>query len=228
MKHTATFAAAAALSFGLPAAAQAQDAAGPVDVTVGVSAATDYIWRGISQTDGKPAVFGTVQANVGNFYVGGGAENVDFGGIDTEYDLWAGYVLPIGKAKLDLGVVRYGYVDSAADIDTTEFKAALSGNVGKLGLGVAAYHTWNYFGSDEHATYAEVNASYPLTDKLSASGAFGHQQIDNTPDYTTWNAGLSYEVLKGAKLDVRYHDTDTAAFGSLAKARVVGSFSLSF
>ena len=141
-------------------------------------------------------MFATVNVSAGGFYAGAGTENVDFAGIKQEYDLWAGYTLPLGKAKLDIGVVRYGYVDAPVKIDTLEVKAALSGSVGKLGLGVTAYHTGNYFGSSQPATYVEGTASYPLTGKLSMSAAFGHQQIDKLPGYDTWSAGLSYQVLK--------------------------------
>lgn len=212
---------------GPPAAAPVKDASG-MTVSVSLSAATDYMFRGVSQTDVKPAVFAAVNAKWHGFYAGAGTENVDFLGINQEYDVWAGYVLPVGKASLDIGVVRYGYVDSPIKIDTVEFKAALSGSVGKLGLGAAGYYTSNYFGSKDGAFYGEATASYPLTDKLSVSGAIGRQEIDHAPDYTTWNLGLSFKVLKGATIDLRYHDTSTSAFGRLGRARVVGSFSVNF
>lgn len=227
-----------------PAAVFAQDAAtyedktpaanpevaNPSDLTlsIGLSAATDYVWRGVSQSNNDPAVFGTIGFNHKGFYAGMGTENVDFAGIDQEWDLWAGYVVSLGKIKLDLGVVRYGYVDAPADIDTLEAKAALTGNAGKLGGGIAVYHTRDYFGTRQDATYVEASASYRLTEKLSISSAFGHQQISNLPNYSTWNLGLSYAVGKGSVLGVRYHDTDTDAFGRLGNGRVVGLFSLSF
>lgn len=210
-------------------AAQAQTAT-PSDLklSVGLSASTDYVWRGVSQSDEKPAVFATLNASYKGFYAGAGTENIDFAGISQEYDLWAGYVLDLGPAKLELGVVRYGYVDAPGNIDTLEGKAALSGKVGKLALSGAVYHTENYFGSHLAATYGELAASYPVTGKLSLSGAVGRQEIDRAADYTTWNLGASYALFGSAKVDLRYHDTDTRAFGSLGKGRVVGSFSLSF
>lgn len=222
-KFCLTALAAAALC---PAVAHAED--GPVQLSASLTGATDYVWRGVSQSNQDPAVFAAVNVSAGGFYAGAGTENVHFAGIDQEYDLWGGYILPLGKAKLDIGVVRYGYVDAPAKIDTLEVKAALSGSVGKLGLGVSAYHTGNYFGSSQPATYLEGSAALPLTDKLSLSAAFGRQQIDNLPDYNTWNAGLSFTVLKGAKVDLRYHDTDTNAFGKLGDARLVGSFTIGF
>lgn len=49
-------------------------------------------------------------------------------------------------------------------------------------------------------------------------------------NYNTWNLGASYEVIKGGKIDLRYHDTDDsgALFGNLGKARLVGSFTIGF
>ncbi|MCW1382357.1 TorF family putative porin [Novosphingobium sp. KCTC 2891] len=211
-----------------PAANVKTEAPSDLKVGFGLTGATEYVWRGVSQSDEKPAVFATVSVGYRNFYAGAGTENVHFAGISQEYDLWGGYVFDLGAVKLDLGAVRYGYVDAPAKIDTLEGKAAISGSVGKLGLKAAGYYTGNYFGTRQHAFYGEVGASYPLTGKLTASGAVGRQQIDALPDYTTWNAGLSYAVMKGAKLDVRYHDTDASHIGRLAKARVVGSFSLAF
>lgn len=224
-----TIIAAMLLASALPATAHAQEsgASGP-DISVSLTGATDYVWRGVSQSNNDPAVFAAVNVSYAGFYAGAGTENVDFAGVKQEWDLWGGYVVDLDGAKLDLGVVRYGYVDAGADIDTLEVKAGLSGNAGKLGLGATAYHTWDYFGTGEGATYLEANASYAITDDFSVSGAFGHQQIDNLPDYNTWNLGLSYAVGKVGKIDVRYHDTDTGAFGKLGAARVIGSFTLSF
>ncbi len=202
----------------------------PSDLTIGfgLTGATDYVWRGVSQSDQKPAVFATVSLGYKGFYAGAGTENVRFAGISQEYDLWGGYVAALGPVKLDVGFVRYGYVDAPVKIDTLEGKAALSGTVGKLGLKLAGYYTGNYFGSHRHAVYSELGASYPLTATLTASAAVGHQNVDTLFNYTTWNAGLSYAVMKGATLAVRYHDTDAGFIGRKAKARVVGSFSLSF
>ncbi len=212
----------------LPATAHADDTG--LDISASLTGATDYVWRGVSQTDEKPAVFAAVNLKYGGFYAGAGTENVDFAGINQEYDLWGGYVFDLGGAKLDLGVVRYGYVDAPVNIDTTEIKAGISGTLGKVGLGLTGYHTWDYFGTGYDGTYVEASASYAVTDKLSLSGAFARQSLEMLPDYNTWNLGASYQVLPGATVDVRYHDTDDdgTLFGTLGDARVVGSFTVSF
>lgn len=236
--------AAAAAAAALPGAACAQDAATYQDMTpaaevqtgaasdlnlsASLSAATDYTWRGVSQSDNHAAVFATVSAGYKGFYLGAGTENVDFLGINQEYDLWGGYVLDLHAVKIDAGFVRYGYVDAPIDIDTLEGKLGLTVPVGKGSVTAAGYYTGNYFGSSNPAVYTELSASYPLVDKFSLSAAVGHQQISHSSgDYTTWNAGLTYQVLPGASATVRYIDTDLGS-GRLVRGRVVGSFAISF
>ncbi|HOB13820.1 MAG TPA: TorF family putative porin [Novosphingobium sp.] len=227
MRKLLGFAALAALA--LPTAAWADEGDG-VDVSASLTGSTNYEWRGVSQSDNHAAVFASVSASYKGFYAGAGTENVDFAGINQEYDLWAGYTLPVGPVKLDVGVVRYGYVDAPANIDTTEIKGAITVPLGKASLTGSVYHTWDYFGTDADATYYEAALSMPVNDKLSVSGAFGHQTVNSLFNYNTWNLGASYTVFKGASIDVRYHDTDDsgALFGNLGKARLVGSFTLSF
>ena len=82
---------AAATALIAPATAQAKD----IDVSASLTGATDYVWRGVSQSNSDPAVFATVNVSAGGFYAGAGTENVDFAGIKQEYDLWAGYTLPL-------------------------------------------------------------------------------------------------------------------------------------
>ena len=49
-----------------------------IDVTIG--AATDYVFRGVSQTEGRPEVFGSVDLTLGGAYAGVSGENVRFAG----------------------------------------------------------------------------------------------------------------------------------------------------
>lgn len=208
----------------LSAPAMAED----FKVNTSLTLASDYIWRGVSQTDSSPAVFGAVSASYGKFYFGGGAENVDFAGIHTEYDLWAGYNIPLGSANLDLGVVRYGYVDAPANIDTLEVKATLSRAFAHGSVAGTVMHTSNYFGSDLAATYYELSASHALGAKWSVSGAVGYQTLDNSSgDYSTWNIGVGYAVTPKVGLDLRYSDNDVDSPARIYDAKLVASVKVS-
>lgn len=224
---TAVFTAALGLAMASPVAAQ--DSGSDPEVSVTLTGATEYVWRGVTQSDGDPAVFAAVNVSYEGFYIGAGTENVDFPGIDQEYDVWGGYVFSLAPSTtLDVGFVRYGYVDSPVDIDTIDLKAAVNTSVGKTGLGVRALWTPDYFGTDDDAFYLEGAVTQPLTEKLSVRGTVGQQWISAGGDYLNWSLGASYAVAPGASLSVAYHDTDATALGDAADGRVVGSFSVTF
>ena len=94
----------AAASLALGGAAFAQDEAGSDDFSFSYNAgvASDYIFRGVSQTDG-PQGFGGVDISSGALYAGAWVSNVDFGDdTDAEYDLYVGVKPELGPVAFDL------------------------------------------------------------------------------------------------------------------------------
>ncbi|RAK63031.1 TorF family putative porin [Phenylobacterium kunshanense] len=219
------FAVAAILAAG-PAVAQE----GP-EVSFNVGVATDYVFRGVSQTDEDPQVFGGVDATAGQFYVGAWASNVDYGdGTDLEYDLYAGYTPTIGAVSLDFGVYFFGYVDAptGADYDYVELQATASLPLGPATLGAGVYHAPDSYGGVDHSTYVEINGAYSPRDNISFSAALGRQTFDGPGDYTTWNIGVGYRLTETLGLDLRYHDTDRHRFGETYGSRVAASLTATF
>jgi uncharacterized protein (TIGR02001 family) len=223
---------AAVASLAVGGVAQAQDAESPVKVAFNIGAASDYVFRGISQTDEDPQIFGGVDATIGMGYVGFWASNVDFGNSTTmEYDIYGGFKPTLGAVALDLGVIYYGYADKPAGPDEAywEFKAAGSVPVGPATVGLAFYYSPEFFGETGTALYSEINGSVPIKDtKFSVSGAFGHQEIDAGGSYSTWNLGVGFAVNDHLGFDLRYWDTDEHSFGKLYDARVVLGAKVSF
>ena len=126
---------------------KASSAEGGSGLTVSGEAtlATDYRFRGVSQTDEDMAIQGgfTITHESG-FYVGTWASNLSgwgtFGGSNTELDLIAGYSMPVGNGALDVGLVWYMYPGGADTTDFAEFYASLTGSVGPVELtGGVAY-----------------------------------------------------------------------------------------
>jgi uncharacterized protein (TIGR02001 family) len=222
-------AAMAGLAFAPPALA-ADSGEGPAfSFNLGVS--TDYVFRGVSQTDENPQVFGGVDFGDDRFYVGAWASNVDFGdGTDAEFDLYAGYTPQVGAVSLDLAVLYYGYIDapSGADYDYFEFQAAGSIPAGPATLGAAVFYSPNSYGGVDHSTYFEVNASYGIGETISLSAALGRQLFDGPGDYTTWNAGIGYALTDNIGVDLRYHDTNRDRFGKIYGSRVTVGLSVGF
>ena len=223
--------AAAACVFGLTGVAKAQDAdTSSISWSASLTGATEYVWRGVEQSDGDPAIFGAVTGTYGNFYAGAGAENVDFAGISTEYDFWIGYAAPLAEGtSFDIGLVRYGYLDapSGLDLDTVELKLGLTHDFGGFTAGVTAMITNDFFATEESAQHIEINASRALDDKWTLSGSVGHQMLeDSSGNYTHWNFGVSRSVADNVTLDLRYIDSDADYLGGAADERIVASFSL--
>ncbi len=97
------------------------------DWTANVSAASNYIWRGLTQTENSAAVSGGIDFAADNgFYVGTWASNVSYVPADPfsfEHDLYAGF-RGGETATWDVGFLYYNY-DSAANYDFSEVYVAL-------------------------------------------------------------------------------------------------------
>lgn len=125
----------------LPVAAQAQSTPSPA-VTVSGSAtiASDYRFRGVSQSDREMAVQGGITvAHASGVYGGAWASNLagwgTFGGANMELDLIGGYKAKLaGNATLDVGLTWYMYPGGADKTDFAEPYAKLTGTTGPATL----------------------------------------------------------------------------------------------
>ena len=202
-------------------------AAAAQDVTFNIGVTSDYVFRGVSQTDESMAVQGGVDVSSGIFYGGLWASNVDFyDSTDAEIDAYVGVKPTAGAVTFDLGAVYYGYVNapSAADYAYWEFKAGASVPAGPFTLGAVAYYSPEFFGGVGDTLYYEANASVSPADKWTLSAAVGKQTFNDFSafDYTTYNIGVGYAFTDKISGDLRFHDSDLGC-GSICDSRVVVS-----
>ena len=228
MRLQATCAALAAALATLAAAgaASAQEA----EFSFNAAVSSDYVFRGFSQTLEEPAVSAGMDLTWGSLYGGAWVSNVDFGdSTDAEIDFYGGIRGEASGFAFDFGAIGYAYTNVPAGVDYSyvEFKAAASRAVGPATVGAALYVSPDFFGADEEATYAEVNASFTPAEKWTVSSAVGQQWLDVSDDYVTWNAGVSYALTDNLIADVRYHDTDVENV-AIADGRVVGTIKVVF
>ncbi|MEX0619721.1 MAG: TorF family putative porin [Pseudohongiellaceae bacterium] len=96
------------------------------DVSGNVSLASDYIFRGVSQTGGDMALQGGFDFEADNgFYAGVWGSNVTFAD-SLEVDFYAGFGGELGNnVGYDIGVIAYEY-PSVDDLDFTEIYGSLS------------------------------------------------------------------------------------------------------
>ena len=213
------------LIFSVLAAATAAPAfAQEVTVTGNVALATDYAFRGVSQTDESPAIQGGFDAAFGDsgFYAGTWASNINFGtgGGNLELDVYGGYKFALGPVAMDVGVIGYYYPgasDDTAELDYYEgyVKPSIA-LTDQFTLGGAIYWSPEFTGESGDGVYYEVNgACCSDSDVLSISGAIGHAvrsmrraSSRAKTDYTTYNAGRHLLTAMGLGFDLRYVGTD--------------------
>lgn len=251
----ALLAGAAGRAFAQDAAPSPDDGASPTPpastqqgwhAAFNVGAQSDYVFRGISQTDERPSGFAGVDVGYGSqWYLGAWTSNVDFspsGDTRTsqEIDLYGGWRPTVAGITLDLGYIYYGYRHQPRGLRESYAETYLraSRSLGALTLGIAAYHSPNFPGIARRATYVEATVSYAIDAAWSVSAAWGRQSIrhatvqsDGTASrfaYNTWNLGLAWAINDRTSLDLRYWDTTAHDSGDIYGSRVVAGLKATF
>jgi uncharacterized protein (TIGR02001 family) len=218
----------AAVAFGLgllaaPASAQVELGSG-FTATGTITAATDYVFRNISQTRNRPAVQGSVELSheIG-LYVGAFGSNVAFPNTNArqEVDLIAGYRRTIGSFTFDIGGTWYTY----PGYSTQEGQFGLSYAEAILKLkyeldpvtfvGTAAYSP-NFFGSSGDGYWIEggIDWKTPVLDAV-LSGRVGYQWIERNarfgaPDYLAYSVYLTVPIRYGFSVGGGFYGTNVS------------------
>lgn len=195
--------------------------------------ATDYVDRGYSQTDGKPAVQAGLEAYWDSgFYAGAWVSNVDFGDGDpaeAEIDVYLGYYGESGALSYNAIVYYYLYPGAPGnwDYDYWEVYADVEYDTGPFALTAHTYYTADNFADTGDGLYVSAGLRVPFTDLLSLDGNIGYSWVepDYGDDYTDWNLGLKY-ALDAFDVDARYHDSDYIACGRFCGSRFVLSLNV--
>jgi uncharacterized protein (TIGR02001 family) len=207
---------------------------GQHSTSASVAVSSEYIWRGISQTDGDPAISGSLDySHSSGFYAGVWGSNVDYGDdASAEFDAYFGYGGEFGDSGIgyDVGFLRYMF--PGEDYNFNEVYGSLSYSIFSAGI---AYSS-DTLGSGEDGYYYYIDAGYDLPMGLSLYGGFGVYDADEntfTPEDDSYNhywIGVSKDVA-GFTLDLSYQDADSDAediFGDLAEETFLFSVSKSF
>lgn len=214
-----------------PAAAQTAD----WDASFNVGVTSDYIFRGVSQTEEDPAIQGGVDLTNGQVYLGAWASNVSYPGdpdTNAEIDLYGGVRPTYGDWTFDIGAIGYIYTNQpdGADYSYVEAKLGASRPLSDtVTAGLTAFVSPDFFGAaEDESLYLVGDLGWAAVDKLTVSGQLGRQWVSSTFDYTHWNVGAAFALTDAVALDVRYHDTDEDGFGKIYEERVVASLKATF
>lgn len=241
--HALALAGAVALpSFFLSAqTASAAEAAAvsPHTVTTNVNLVSEYRFRGIDQTWGKPALQGGADyAHASGWYAGLWGSNVSgnsYPGSSLELDYYAGYN---GKFNDDLGWTAggYGYYYPGANFkkqltagnpdqkyDNFELNAGLSWKWISYKL---SYATTDYFGANTKTGYTsgtkgtlyhDLSVAYPLADDLTLGFHVGRTDVKAmygtvNPDYTDYKLSIAKTFKEGWNISAAYVKSGNDAF----------------
>jgi uncharacterized protein (TIGR02001 family) len=212
---------AVALALAPAAGAWAEETATPEhSLSANLGAVSNYMWRGITQTDDKPAIQGGVDyTHSSGFALGTWVSNVDFGPT-YEWDIYGSYS---GKINDDFSykanAIYYAYPDAETDVDFAEI--GLSGTWKMLTLGFA-YTPWGEADKapfDTGDMYYYGSVAIPLPQDFTLGASLGYYDFDHdkvsydrpdgsigseNADYTNWGVSLSKDVGQFGTFSLNY------------------------
>ena len=183
------------------------------DFTGNITATSNYVWRGVTQTQDGAAIQGGLDySGPLGFYVGTWASNTDFReytttGTDTsgasyEVDFYGGFAMEFGPVGVDVGYISYNYpqntTDADEDLDYGEAYLGLSFEAGPVTVSLQGNYTSNYGTISEDALYSEIGLDYGITEDLTLSlhaGSYDFnddlETLDGAVDYKDYSVSLT-------------------------------------
>lgn len=192
-----------------PLAARAQSKPEPeFTLTGNMALSSEYLYRGIAQTNRKPAISGGLDfAHKSGFYVGNWNSNISWisdgnPGLSApiEMDFYGGYKFEVVKDfTLDLGVLSYYYPMSGAKpaVSPNTTEVYLAGSYGPATLKYS-HATTNLFGfaDSKNSSYLDLSASFDVGGGLTLVPHVGYQKVKSYSDcdYTDYSVKANYDL----------------------------------
>ena len=167
-------------------------------VSANVGMVSNYVFRGVEQTDSASASAGLDYENDSGLYVGTWAADVENG---LEYDFYAGWSGEIKGVSLGLGGTYYGYTNASFDRPYKELN---------LSVGFAGVTLGYDKGVHEQASNAKDNDYYHAYinyEQNNFSATYGMLDLDEDTKKDALNyleLGYSMELAKGLDGSVNY------------------------
>ena len=207
----------------------------PHTLTGNVGFFSQYIFRGLTQTDKEPAIQGGFDySHSSGVYLGTWGSNVswlrDFGGYSAggslEWDFYGGYKGTFGKSDFgyDVGLLQYWYPGTEAPgantADTLEAYGALTWKWLSAKLSYAISDKVFGVANADGTYYLDLSANIPLGDKFALQVHYGDQKFtgttagldnDSFASYKDWKIGATYSLPKDFTVGAFYSDTDMSS-----------------
>lgn len=237
-------------ALGAASAASAADApASPHTVSFNAGLATEYSYRGISQSDNKPALSaGADYSHSSGLYVGTWASTIkwleELNAYDkskVEIDVYGGYKHELAKdVTLDVGVLKYVYPGTkpagVLTANTTELYAAINYQFAGLKY---SHSVTDLFGvaDSKGSGYLDLYVNYDLPIGVQLNLHVGKTTVKNASglDYTDYKLGVTkdFGFATGAIAYIKTTGNQTDAndgtqFEDWYKGRLVATITKTF
>lgn len=225
-------------AFAAPAFAEEAAAPAPHTVTANLGVVSDYIFRGISQSQHQPALqAGVDYAHASGLYAGTWASTIEWVNRKDfvyqkdnhfEVDLYGGYKGTVGDFAYDVGMIRYFYPGDFVP------ESVVTANTTEAYVGV----TWSYFtlkynraltsfigwgdtagAKSKGSDYFDLTATYPIDETINVIAHVGRQNVRNNSyaSYTDYKLGVTKDLGFGV-VGLAYTDTNAKACGDTVEA----------
>jgi uncharacterized protein (TIGR02001 family) len=206
-----------------------------VDLSGSAALTSDYVFRGISQTQGDPAAqAGFRIAGESGVYGSVWGSTVEFPG-DTSASSEIDYVVGWGQAlnddwAIDVNVTYFDYLSARVDLAYAELIGTVTW---RSNYWLMVGYSPDVLATDEAGTYVFAGAKFPLTDAFRFEAGAGYYALDDAYDDSYAHAQLS-AVHAWAPVELRLtaHGTDSGGddiFGEyLAGSRIEFAIQASF
>lgn len=212
-----------------------------------ITVASDYVFRGVSQTNQDPALQGGIEyAADSGFYAGSWGSNISWLSdastplapisSSLELDLYGGYRGKFSDAvSYDVGALYYwypgGFPSGFNSADTLEVYAGLTLAASeKVSMGAKySYAATDLFGYTDSAGsgYLDLTVNVAVADGWAVGAHAGKQWISGNSafEYTDWKLGVTRSFQNGFSLGLAYSDTDadSALYHNPHGNRIAGS-----
>ncbi|MEN8106741.1 MAG: TorF family putative porin [Pseudomonadota bacterium] len=199
-------------------------AAAHAELLFNVAAASNYYFRGVSQTSDDAAVSGGVDwGHDSGFYIGTWMSNVEFA--SAEVDVYGGFGSELDNGLgYDVGALYYYYPDGG-NIDYAEVYGNLSFGMFSGGIAYTVYGEVDGdgpFDSGDIYYNAAVDLPFDLGEGVGLGIFAGYYTFDDsdTDSYGHWGVSLSKDAGDWGSVSVNYEQTnedDTVSFDDSAK-----------
>jgi len=160
-------------------------AVGADEVKGNIGIVSDYVFRGISQTDNKPAAQGGVDySHQSGLYAGAWATNVDLPGSDANarVDLYGGYKMKLRSGwGFEAGLIAYSFVRETRD-NFSEIYA---------GVGLGPVSAKIFHDPDNNNSYLQGAWNSDIGSGIKVSFGAGQSFLSQQRDYTDVMLGVS-------------------------------------